>query len=175
MSGNRHLRILGQDDRLLYARTATGVLVYTAIDTDWHWLEAPHEGHAKHGSPEWREDGQFMHDWVSSHPEDYDWQVCDIEPDIESWPPEADEAFVQKSAAHYLPRKEKRARHWLWPHRDAAPRRSVRRAGRVLVELGAATFAAGLAVSQIPFQAAGRNRLGKIFSGLGRARAQAAW
>lgn len=90
MSGNRHLRILGQDDRLLYARTATGVLVYTAIDTDWHWLEAPHEGQAKHGSPEWREDGQFMHDWVSSHPEDYDWQVCDTEP----WPPEADEAFV---------------------------------------------------------------------------------
>lgn len=171
MSGNRHLRILGQDDRLLYARTATGVLVYTAIDTDWHWLEAPHEGQAKHGSPEWREDGQFMHDWVSSHPEDYDWQVCDIEP----WPPEADEAFVQKSGAHYLPRKEKRARRWLWPHRDAAPRRSVRRAGRVLVELGAATLAAGLAVSQIPFQAAGRNRLGQIFSGLGRARAQAAW
>ena len=59
------------------------MLVYTAIDTDWHWLEAPHEGHAKHGSPEWREDGQFMHDWVSSHPEDYDWQVCDIEPDID--------------------------------------------------------------------------------------------
>ncbi len=169
MSGNRHLRILGQDDRLLYARTATGVLVYTVIDTDWHWLEAPHEGQAKHGSPEWRGDNQFMHDWVSSHPEDYDWQVYDIEP----WPPAADEAFVSKSAAQYLPGKEKRARRWLWPHRDSAPRRSVRRAGHVLVELGAATLAASVAVSQIPFQAARRNRLGMIFSGLGRARAQA--
>ena len=59
MSRNHDLKVLGQDSWLLFARTATGMLVYTVIETDSP-LEAPHEGLAGHGSPEWRA-GQPVH------------------------------------------------------------------------------------------------------------------
>ena len=161
MSRNRDLQVLGQDDWLVFARTATGVLVYTVIETDWHWLEAPHEGLAGHGSPEWREDNQFMHDWVSGRAGDYDWQVYDIEP----WPREEDDAFVNQSAANYLPRKEERSvRRWPWPRPDSVPRRRVRRVRHVLVELT-------LVGSQILYQVA-RLNLGKTVSGRGKVGAQ---
>jgi hypothetical protein len=163
MSRNRDLKILGQDDRLLFARTATGGLVFTVIETDWHWLDAPHEGRAKHGSPEWREDNQYMHDWVSGHSKDYAWQACDIG----DWSPKGDDAFVHQSAAHYLPRREERSvRRWLWPRRDSAPRRRIRRVRHVLAELT-------LLVGQILYQVAQLN-LGKIVPGPGNADAQVA-
>jgi len=161
MSRDRDLKVLGQDDWLLFARTATGVLVYTVVETDWHWLEAPNEGLAKHGSPEWREDNQFMHGWVSGRPEDYDWHVYDIQP----WPREQDDAFVQQSAAHYLPRKEQRSvRRWPWPRPGSAPRRRVRRARHVLVELT-------LVGSELLYQVA-RLSAGKIVPGRRRVGSQ---
>jgi hypothetical protein len=158
MSRDRDLKILGQDDRLIFARTATGMLVFTVIATDWHWLDAPHEGLAKHGSPEWREDNQYMHEWVSGHSKDRDWQVCDIG----DWSREEDDAFVNESATHYLPRRQERSvRRWVWPRRDSAPLRRVRRVGHVFAEL---TLVAG----QILYQVAQLN-LGKIVPGLGNA------
>ncbi|HUK72134.1 MAG TPA: hypothetical protein VLW50_25755 [Streptosporangiaceae bacterium] len=143
MSRNRDLNILGRHDRLLFARTAEGVLVCAVIETDWHWLDAPHEGQATPGSPEWREDNQYMHDWVSGRSKDYDWRACDT-----PWSPESDEAFVNQSAAHYLPpRKERSVRRLLWPRRQSAPARRICRAAHVLAELT-------LVVGQILYQVA---------------------
>lgn len=112
--GKIPVKILGQDDWLVYGRTADGRLVYTVIETDWHWLEAPHKGQC------WNEetgrncdgetrvicriDASYMHLYVSQHRAEYDWRECDTDTDgtYLGWPESDDEAFIARSRATYL-------------------------------------------------------------------------
>jgi hypothetical protein len=100
--------ILGQDDWLIFGRTADGTLVYTVIETDWHWLDAPHGGLGECDCPDdmaaCRIDSSWMHLYVSEHRDGYYWQKCN--PDIDGtaldWPESEDAAFVARSRQTYL-------------------------------------------------------------------------
>ena len=96
--------ILGQDDWLIYGRTVTGTLVYTVIETDWHWLESPNKGQAEYGSPAWRVDNTYMQTYVSKHRDGYYWRECDTDTDGKSlaWPSSEDIAFMTHSRKTYL-------------------------------------------------------------------------
>lgn len=108
-------RILGQDDWLIFGRTADGRLVYTVIETDWHWLEAPHKGQC------WDEetgrncngetlsvcriDSSYMLLWITQHKSEYDWRECDHDPvsgEYLGWPESEDAEFMARSRATYL-------------------------------------------------------------------------
>jgi hypothetical protein len=108
------LVILGQDDWLIYAR---GTLVYTVIETDGHWLDAPHRGDC--WNPDTglncdnetrftcRRDCLFMLQHVSAHTRDYEWDECGHDPvsgEYLGWPASADADFTARSSAEYLPR-----------------------------------------------------------------------
>lgn len=102
--GNIPARILGQDDWLIYGRTDDGRLVYTVIETDWHWLETPSRGDAEYGSVAWRIDNSVMQLYVSEHRGEYYWRECDLDTDGTrlDWPESDDADFVNRSRAHYL-------------------------------------------------------------------------
>ena len=109
------MKILGQDDWLIYARRDDGTLVFTVIETDWHWLEAPHKGECwsdKTGRNRngetlsvCRIDSAYMQVWVTQHASDYDWRECDTDTDgtYMGWPESEDEAFMARSRQTYLP------------------------------------------------------------------------
>ncbi len=96
--------ILGQDDWLIYGRTATGTLVYTVIETDWHWLQAPNKGQAEYGSAAWRVDNSYMQQYISGHRDGYVWRECDTDTDGTSlaWPQSDDANFIMQSRKTYL-------------------------------------------------------------------------
>lgn len=107
-------RILGQDDWLIYGRTADGTLVWTCIELDPYWEDAPHKGQC------WDEatgrnccgdtmltcriDNSFMLAYVTAHDRDYCWQECGHDTDGTSlaWPESGDEAFTAASRRTYL-------------------------------------------------------------------------
>lgn len=104
------LRILGQDDWLIYARRqgrpeGDGTLVYTVIETDWHWLETPNGGEARYGSAAWRIDNLWMQFYVERHVAEYCWRECDYDTDgtYLGWPPDKDAEFIRCSNRTYLP------------------------------------------------------------------------
>lgn len=99
--------ILGQDDWLIYGRTADGRLIYTVIETDHHWLDAPSRGEAEYGSDAWRADNAYMQHYVSEHRADYDWRECDRDPvsgEYLGWLATRDAYFTTRAADTYLPR-----------------------------------------------------------------------
>lgn len=98
-------RVLGQDDWLIFARTADGRLVYIVIECDPTWLSAPHEGDAIYGSREWRADNAFMQEHVTRNADSYHWRECDRDTDGTrlDWPVSEDDGFAARAAAHYLP------------------------------------------------------------------------
>jgi hypothetical protein len=109
------VKILGQDDWLIFGRTENGTLVYTVIETDWHWLEAPHKGQCWNDETgrnccgdtltACRIDSAYMLEWVKAHIRDYDWRECDYDTDgtYMGWPESDDEAFMFQSRKTYLP------------------------------------------------------------------------
>jgi hypothetical protein len=96
--------ILGQDDWLIFGRTADGTLVFTVIETDWHWLQSPNKGQADYGSPAWRVDNSYMHMYVSEHRDGYYWRECytDADGTVFDWPESEDAAFIARSRQTYL-------------------------------------------------------------------------
>lgn len=100
----RIARILGQDDWLIYARTETGELVYTVIECDPAWLDAPYQGDAIYGSRDWRADNAFMQERVTRNKDSYYWQSCGLDTDGKrlDWPVSQDDAFSERATAHYL-------------------------------------------------------------------------
>lgn len=109
------VKILGPDDWLIYGRTADGTLVYTVIEMDWHWMEAPHKGNC------WSEetgrncqgetmsvcrfDHSYMVLWVTNHRDGYYWQECDNDPvsgEYMGWAENGDEAFMASARRNYL-------------------------------------------------------------------------
>jgi hypothetical protein len=99
-------RILGQDDWLIFARTADGRLIYTVIETDGRWLDAPHKADC------WDEvtgrnccgdtmvtcrlDNSYMLLQVTRHAREYYWQESDYPLDV------PDNEFAAASRARYL-------------------------------------------------------------------------
>jgi hypothetical protein len=108
------VKLLGQDDWLFFARREDGTLVYTVVETNWHWLEAPHGGecrprHRLNCDGETRTtcrlDSTWMHEYVRAHMSEFDWQECGDDPvsgEYLGWAPEGDEAFAAKSRRTYL-------------------------------------------------------------------------
>lgn len=99
------MKILGQDDWLVFARRDDGTLVYTVIECDSAWLDAPFKGDAEYGTPEWRIDNTFMHIHVTQNASSYYWQECDHDPvsgEYLGWPEDKDESFMAGSRSHYL-------------------------------------------------------------------------
>jgi hypothetical protein len=105
--------LLGQDDWLFYARRDDGVLVFTVVETDWHWLEAPHGGECRphhqlncdgEARTTCRLDRTWMHEYVKAHMGDYGWRELDDDTDgtYLGWGPERDEAFMASSRAANL-------------------------------------------------------------------------
>jgi len=98
------LRVLGADDWLIFARREDGVLVYTVIEVDPAWLDAPHRGQADFGTAGWRADWTFMLRRVAVHPDRYQWHECDHDTDgtYLGWPESDDDAFVTRSRALHV-------------------------------------------------------------------------
>ena len=111
------MRILGQDDWLIFARKDDGTLVYVVIETDHHWLDAPHKGDCwdektmRNCDGETlfccRRDSAFMQQWVTSHQDDYDWLECGNDPvsgEYLGWDESRDAEFTRSSEERYLPK-----------------------------------------------------------------------
>lgn len=109
------MKILGQDDWLVFARRDDGVLVYTTIETTGHWLDAPHKGGdcwsestglncCGETMSSCRIDNSWMQAYVTQHPEEFDWRECDNDTDgtYMGWGPEDDEEFMLNARKTYL-------------------------------------------------------------------------
>jgi hypothetical protein len=98
------MKILGQDDWLVFARRDDGVLVYTTIETTGHWLSTPNKGDAEYSTVEWRIDNSWMQAYITEHPEEFDWRECDNDTDgtYMGWGPEEDEEFMLNARRTYL-------------------------------------------------------------------------
>jgi hypothetical protein len=107
--------IIGQDDFLIYGRTSDGTLVYTCVETDHHWLDAPHKGNCwdiKTGrnclGETWftcRLDYGYMRLWVATHTMDYEWHELGYDTDGSylGWPESEDAIIAARSRKIYLP------------------------------------------------------------------------
>lgn len=98
------MKILGQDDWLIFARRDDGTLVFTVIETDPAWLDAPNGGQTEYGTDAWRVDNSWMQAHVTRNADSYYWRPCDTDTDGTSlaWPESDDAAFMARSQAAYL-------------------------------------------------------------------------
>lgn len=116
--------ILGQDDWMIVGRTVGGTLVYTVVEMDGRWLDAPHRGDCWDPATGRNCDGetkqacrldcQFMQDHVAARPGDYDWEEFGDDPvsgEYLGWDPGEDAEFTARSSRNYLP----------LPHRSRLP------------------------------------------------------
>jgi hypothetical protein len=109
------VKILGQDDWLFYARRDDGTLVYTVIDMDEHWWDAPHRGDCWYPESGRNCDGEtafvcrrdcaFMLAHVTQNTDNYEWLECGRDTDGSrlDWPESEDAAFMASSRSRYLP------------------------------------------------------------------------
>lgn len=99
------LKILGIDDWLIYARRSDSVLVWTNVETDPIWLDAPTRGESAYGSQGWRVDWQYMLQYVCKYSGKFTWSPCGVDTDGTSlaWPQADDDAFTIVSNIIHLP------------------------------------------------------------------------
>ncbi|MEV4575954.1 hypothetical protein AB0K16_22180 [Nonomuraea jabiensis] len=96
-------RILGFDDWLVFARTTSGDLVYTNVETDATWLDAPHGGGAEYDTDAWRTDHAWMLARIQETASSRQWEttVYAFQDDgVEI----SDDRFAELSARRYLPK-----------------------------------------------------------------------
>lgn len=103
------VKILGQDDWLIFGRTADGTLIFTVTETSHRWLDAPHGGMHDCDCPEpnmstCRVDNSWMLALIKRKPDEFYWRECDRDTDGKylGWPESDDEVFMANSRKHYL-------------------------------------------------------------------------